>query len=749
MRRFAERLAPAAAVLALVSACQTDDPTAPRDADPGTLTTSLQTDQTPFQLNTNQTSFQLSLMEAIARRKAQGLPVPSDASFEYESETAAPLAVLRQRGMQPGEDLTIVATTVLHFDSPEQAGLTEWPAVVVVDTRPDPQQGFINEGDYSQMIRDNLAEVSPDIWTTYEFGHEPRTYTFVETYRITYGELPAARLLPTPADAVTTGQNDIVTGFTVPGPMLDHTITFNVTVPTPVGDAEIIDFVAGFRLDWALGVRLPMNIAVSSTDPVFEGSTLVPISNVVGVDWSPAQFQAAGLEPEEGNEFAMRFEFLLGIFLTVVGTDVIDIGPNIDIDESSSFASPFGPGAVFALPTIDVPIFDRSFGPATVSIGFAVTPHAGSDKFTASWLAGGEASGGGSLTYTDPAVTVPLSSVTAIDGPGLASMTLRDFEYVFTQFLLDLALFLQLDVQVPAFDDVSERFEVPVTDFDLSNIIPDLAAPVHPGSTPTTLSTAVTILNVTPTAEIDRTETTVVNGISTFIGAPGAFAGTARDPGRDDLTLSWDWDDGAPSPDVSTTYPVPNEVTETRSHTFDAPSLYQVSFEAVDDDAAVGRDEVPVVIVSLISNRSRLAGYWQHQLSRRGRTDFEDTTLDSYLSIIGHMSAVFGEVRDVSTVAAAHDVLHLEQNAGSPQEKLDRELLVAWLNFCNAAFGYTELVDTDGDGIDDTPLGSALAVAEVVRLNPGATTAELNAQRAIVHAVNVSRVGMRTVSSAL
>ena len=53
-----------------------------------------------------------------------------------------------------------------------------------------------------------------------------------------------------------------------------------------------------------------------------------------------------------------RFQ-ALGVFVEVAGVDVISIGPNIDIDESSSFATPFGPDEVFNLPTIDVPIFER------------------------------------------------------------------------------------------------------------------------------------------------------------------------------------------------------------------------------------------------------------------------------------------------------------------------------------------------------------------------------------------------------
>lgn len=162
--------------------------------------------------------------------------------------------------------------------------------------------------------------------------------------------------------------------------------------------------------------------------------------------------------------------------------------------------------------------------------------------------------------------------------------------------------------------------------------------------------------------------------------------------------------------------------------------MYLVGFKAVDDDLAFSEDHVPVIITET-GNRARPEGYWQHQLSGDGKSDFDAGTIENYLAIVGHMSAVFNEARDASTIEKAHDVLFLKQNNGSATEQLDRELLVVWLNFANGAIEYMELLDTDKDGTGDTPFADVVAAAEVVRLNPNATKSEIKEQTNILHHV--------------
>ena len=87
------------------------------------------------------------------------------------------------------------------------------------------------------------------------------------------------------------------------------------------------------------------------------------------------------------------------------------------------------------------------------------------------------------------------------------------------------------------------------------------------------------------------------------------------------------------------------------------------------------------------------------------------------------------------TVAQAFDVLKVNNNSGSETQKLERELLAAWLNFANGAFDLTELVDTDGDRTADTPFATVLANAEAVH-GGASTDADRLAQRNILQRIN-------------
>jgi fungalysin metallopeptidase (M36)/PKD domain-containing protein len=267
-------------------------------------------------------------------------------------------------------------------------------------------------------------------------------------------------------------------------------------------------------------------------------------------------------------------------------------------------------------------------------------------------------------------------------------------------------------------------------------------------------STNVTITNVKPTVTIDLTGTVLVNGVPTFIaheGVPVPFAGRSTDPGSDDLTLTWDWGDGGISPDVSTTFfnnaPTntpdpdpspqinPRDVTDSQPHAFGSACIYTVTFDAQDDDAGNADDDTVAVIIAGNASLQRGAGYWQTQYRPRP-TAFSEERRQCYLAIARFMSSVFDEAVSISTVAQAFDVLKISNNEGSASQKLDRELLTAWLNFANGAFDLTELVDTDKDKTPDTAFSTVMATAEAVRLNPSSTEAQLLAQRDILELIN-------------
>ncbi len=261
-------------------------------------------------------------------------------------------------------------------------------------------------------------------------------------------------------------------------------------------------------------------------------------------------------------------------------------------------------------------------------------------------------------------------------------------------------------------------------------------------------STTVTITNVNPTPTIDETGTINVNGTPVFfasVGVPVAFKGNATDPGSDDLTLRWNWDDGGspidasllslnnpainPDPDPSPTIN-PRNVNFNQSKTFGLACAYDVEFSALDDDAGSATDTVKVIITGNRANHDKSAGFWAHEYEDASGDEISPITLACYLEISGFLSRVFNEIRNASTFSAALSVLN--DGPTSARDRFDRVLLTNWLNFANGAFGYTQLMDTNFNGTPDTQFGVAMKNAETVRLNPAATTAQIDAQRKIL-----------------
>jgi hypothetical protein len=726
-------MAAVATVLALVTSCAQKSPVQPVASSTSTTTVS------SVKTEAERTPFQQSVAKIVAERQLNGVPAPASVSFSYTASPGAPALAPGQHGVQPGQQITIVATTVIAFDHPSQAGNARWPDLVVEGEVPPNARGYIHPGDYSQAVREHLQRQIPDIWSRYEFGYEPRTYTFTEEYRIDTTGLPG----DVPQAGTSTSLDEILMGLTIPGPALDYTVRWHWDV---LG-IRAIDFVGGFALDWGLGIRLPLEAALSSTDPLTEGSTACPTTSIRGLDWTADDFTQAGVAPEDGNEFVMRFEFICGIFLEVAGVSVIDLGVNEQLDESSSFATPFGPGALFELPSIDVKIWDKDVGVAYAKISFQLTPQAGSQKFTAAWLAAGQdpgkASGSGNLLYTAPDVPVPCNTVAALDGPGMASIQMDELRYYFDQFLLDLGLSFYLDV----FGVWDGTFTIPITDFDLSALTGNLYVRPHAG-TPQAFGTTIFIRNVAPTAEIDDSAAMMLAGTPVFVihaGDPLGFQARSQDPGMDDLTLSWDWDDGEPSPDVSSLHPVPYDVTDAQTHVFGAARLYAVRFQSMDDDGDSGQDVARVIVTGFDGALARSEGYWQHQCRGNGHVDYDQTQVEGFLGIIDFMSPVFSETRDISSASAAFDVLFLKDNGGSAAQQLDRELLVAWLNFACGAMDLGTMVDLDQNGGADMTFLDAMHHAEVVRLDPAATEKELRRQAQLVHAMQeASTLAVRT-----
>jgi PKD domain-containing protein len=264
-------------------------------------------------------------------------------------------------------------------------------------------------------------------------------------------------------------------------------------------------------------------------------------------------------------------------------------------------------------------------------------------------------------------------------------------------------------------------------------------------------STNVTVTNTNPTATISESGTVVVNGVNVIVtnaGASNAFSASSSDPGSDDLTFTWNWDDGSPNSvktyfanaPVNTPDPDPSpdvnprvNVVDSTSHTFGDACLYDVQLTVTDDDAGSAVDSLKVIVTgNAAANRS--AGYWFNQYRQGSAQELANATLDCYLDIVELVSTVFSERRAAGTIDQAEEVL--KASAKGAADALDRQLLTAWLNFANGATGLADLVDTNGDGTADTAFLTVLVNAEAVRTNPASTRAALLAQYQILERIN-------------
>ena len=117
-----------------------------------------------------------------------------------------------------------------------------------------------------------------------------------------------------------------------------------------------------------------------------------------------------------------------------------------------------------------------------------------------------------------------------------------------------------------------------------------------------------------------------------------------------------------------------------------------------DDDGGSATDQVAVIIAGNAAQQ-RGAGYWQTQYRPRPTafTEARAAVLPRDRRLREHRLP--RGPRRLDTVPLAFDILKINQNSvRNAIQKLDRELLAAWLNFANGAFDLTELVDTDGNG---------------------------------------------------
>ena len=210
----------------------------------------------------------------------------------------------------------------------------------------------------------------------------------------------------------------------------------------------------------------------------------------------------------------------------------------------------------------------------------------------------------------------------------------------------------------------------------------------------------------------------------------------SADPGSDDLTLTWHWDQGADTAVISLVNPPaadpakspsvqPRDLTLTRSHTYGDACVYDFTFSARDDDGGVSSVAAPIIVTG---NATEVhgQGWWMTEY-RGGPPDrYSAGTVQCYLEIVVQLSLVFNTPL---TRAEAAELLFPQQNHGSALELFDRQLLVAWLSFADGAIGLDDPVDANGDGVTETTFGAVLLAAETIRLNPASTRHQILEQR--------------------
>ena len=164
----------------------------------------------------------------------------------------------------------------------------------------------------------------------------------------------------------------------------------------------------------------------------------------------------------------------------------------------------------------------------------------------------------------------------------------------------------------------------------------------------------VLILNVAPTisAEISMALPYPDNpGFILPIVHDLEFVATAIDPGSDDLTFTWGWDDATmdtvttyfnngvsldpyPSPEIN-----PVTVTDTVTHTYADPGTYTVTLTVTDDDGGSSVDTYTVVVLTIEEAKHDINDYIQDLPDNyfKGKADKRKNAFDNMFNALDNM----------------------------------------------------------------------------------------------------------------
>ncbi len=424
----------------------------------------------PAQANAEETSytvepltpFQKSFQEMIQNAKEKGVKYPEVA---YESSVDGPHG--RNSIQSSGQDLTetkIVAKTIIEFDGPEEAGKARWGNLVVNSSDPTMADHILFDGNLTQMLIEKYPELyGPD--GKFVYGEEPRTLEVEETLTITEQDMPHEFFSQDMKASGAVTSSNVVMGFTYAPPTIDYTIGFKWKVLI----FTIAEGKAGFFLDAGLGLRLPAKVDLNSPDSLQENSTVELSTSITPLDFDAADYEQLGIPAKNGNEAFANFEIFVGAKVTVIGIPIVDwaIDEKLDLIELCSiesgidcgnFVTPFGKdenGVPREFPFSEVKLDPDVTGLKlnvlvfSIGVGLKLDPNIGSDKITAHWLAGEDASGDGSVTYQASNPTeYPVGPILVHDvndtNTAKAKVILDDFKFHLNRQTITLGANIQL-----------------------------------------------------------------------------------------------------------------------------------------------------------------------------------------------------------------------------------------------------------------------------------------------------------------
>jgi 5-hydroxyisourate hydrolase-like protein (transthyretin family) len=387
------------------------------------------------------------------------------------------------------------STTKITFKNPRGAGYVngKWPKFEIKDDPELRKNGIIKPGDYDQAVKDyivsNIKNIKDDKerttalanWDKYGLESGPRTDTIEEIYEVTY---PKESLIsPLVSPSISTTSNGILMGFTK-NPIINWIVTDRKTF---LG-LEIYYYKAGFELDAALGLRLPIVANLNMPGLVNRGQNYMMSSSIVGADWNAASYSNANVPPENGNEFVARLKYFLGVVVRIAYIPVVDWHIEANKDYGRSFKTPIGPAESFPIPNLDLNPGETglNFGwsVASIGIGLVIHPYLSTSKITADWLASGDARGSGLIQYNAPSTTYNFGPVSTGDynpSTDLAFVGLSNFKYYFNLCRIDASAPVILHLGWTGFSK-DWNFPIDIGSVDCSGLFGGSYLGIHQGT---------------------------------------------------------------------------------------------------------------------------------------------------------------------------------------------------------------------------------------------------------------------------